>query len=163
MSVPFSEIASLTISALALAVSIYAALKSNKIGIASIQADTCKEIFYKYLIYEIPKFRSNIRFDDGKLCNGNDLCEAIASMRRSALFYKYSDPSFFDALNQKCEPLENLIVYAADHARTSNHEQDEFYKQVQSYLEDIYKMVEDKRIGKSKILPRVFTFVHKRR
>ena len=143
------ESISIVFSGIAIIISIIAVHYSNEIGRASIRADNCKEIFDEYLISKIPKSRSNLRFGpDGKLHNGNNLCEDLSSMLLSALFYKFDDQDFFTKLREKCEFVEDLVAEAADFARPSKDDQDSFFNELQCQLESIYGLIDKKRIGK---------------
>lgn len=145
---------SIVLSAVAIVISCVTAYKSNEIGRAAIRADNCKDIFDKYLIEKIPKSRSDLRFgSDGKLRNGNALCEDISSMLLSALFYKYDDKDFFADLRAQCEAVEDLVAEAANHPRSSEYEQKAFFNELQKDLEAIYEAIDQKRIGKKHRLP----------
>ena len=89
------DIVSAIFSGLALIVSLYAALTANTSVAASIRSTNCSTIFDDYLIKKIPQARTTLRFDSsGYLCNGNNLCDVLANMNMSALFYKYDDNVF---------------------------------------------------------------------
>lgn len=144
-----SEIVSQALSIAALIVSILAVIYSERTGRASIRADNCGKIFDSYLIDKIPKSRTNLRFGaDGKLRNGNEFCDVLTAMMMSALFYKYSDNPFYMRLRQKCEFIEDLISEVGNQARPSEHEQNRFWDELHGELEHVYKMIEDKRIGR---------------
>lgn len=138
------------LSAFALIVSIYAALTANSSAAASIRSTNCSTIFDDYLIKKIPQARAALRFDSsGYLCNGNNLCDVLANMNMSALFYKYDDNIFFKDLIHHCEMLEDMIVEAGNHPRPSEHNQRLFGQEVQKELEVIYSLIDKKRIGKN--------------
>lgn len=158
------NIVSQVVSFIALIVSILTMIYTEKSSRASIRADNCGKIFDEYLIDKIPKSRTNLRFGaDGKLYNGNELCNTLTSMMMAALFYKYSSSTFYELLGEKCKLLEDSIVEAGNHPKISDYEQKAFWDDLQRELQSIYKMVEDKRIGRSKILTRISTFFRKHR
>ena len=157
-----SEIVSQVLSLAALIVSILAAIYSERTGRASIRADNCGKIFDIYLIDKIPKSRTNLRFGaDGKLHNGNEFSDILTEMLMSALFYKYSDNLFYENLGKKCQWIEDLIAEAGNHPIPSEHEQSKFWNELQNELEGVYKMVEDKRIGRAKAVQKALSYVHK--
>ena len=136
-------------SGLALIVSLYAALTANTSAAASIRSTNCSTIFDDYLIKKIPQARTALRFDSsGYLCNGNNLCDVLANMNMSALFYKYDDNVFFKELTHHCGMLEDIVVEAGNHPRSSENEQRIFGQEVQKQLETIYNLIDKKRIGK---------------
>lgn len=155
-----TDVVSQVFSFAAIVVSILTAIYSERSSRASIRADNCGKIFDDYLINKIPKARTNLRFGaDGKLYNGNELCDALTDMMMSSLFYKYSDNSFYKPLGEKCQILEDTIVEAGNYARDSEHDQKKTLDDIQDQLEDIYKMIEDKRIGRGKIVNRCMNFL----
>lgn len=149
-SISIADIISLVFSFFALVTSIVTAWLSERASRASIHADNCSKIFDEYLIEKIPKSRAGLRFDGGgKLHNGNELCEAISSMAVSALFYKYDDADFYAKLSEKCTALEDIIAEAGNYARPSEHDQQTFFKEIQESLQEIYSLIDKKRIGRS--------------
>ena len=89
-----------------------------------------------------------VRFDDkGILCNGNNLCDALADMSMAALFYRYDDKIFFDKLVKECSSLEDLIVEAGNKPKRFEDNQHEFWQAVQKSLESIYRLIDKKRVG----------------
>lgn len=142
---------------LAIIVSIYAAITANKSAAASIRSSNCNAIFDEYLISKIPKARAVLRFDgSGYLRDGNVLCEVLSNMNVAALFYKYDDKDFFEKLTKKCSTLEDAIAEAGNYPRPSEHEQKKFWNEVQESLETIYKLIDQKRVGKKSYLFGIF-------
>ena len=142
------DVISAVLSLFAIVVSIYAAFTANKSAAAAIRSSNCGSIFDDYLIKKIPQARTTLRFDGGgRLCNGNNLCDALTSMSMSALFYRYDDKTFFDKLTKKCSLLEDLIVEAGNKPKDSENEQREFWQEVQESLESIYQLIDRKRVG----------------
>ena len=156
------NIVSQIVSFIALIVSILTMIYTEKSSRASIRADNCGKIFDAYLIDKIPKSRTNLRFGaDGKLRNGNEFSDILTEMLMSALFYKYSDNLFYENLGKKCQWIEDLVAEAGNHPIPSEHEQSKFWNELQNELEGVYKMVEDKRIGRAKAVQRALSYVHK--
>lgn len=147
--VTVADVASSVLAIVAIAVSIIALSQSDKIGKASIRSDNCSKIFDSYLIKQIPEARTRLHFgSDGRLQNGNGLCNELDKMMISSLFYKYDDNKFFVELNRKCDSLVDDIVDAGNHSLVSEYEQNHFFENVQKNLEDIYDLIDKKRTGK---------------
>lgn len=142
------DIISAALSLFAIVVSIYAAFTANKSAAAAIRSSNCGVIFDDYLIKKIPQARTTLRFDDkGILCNGNNLCDALADMSMAALFYRYDDKIFFNKLVKECSSLEDLIVEAGNKPKRFEDNQHEFWQAVQKSLESIYRLIDKKRVG----------------
>lgn len=126
------DIISAALSLFAIVVSIYAAFTANKSAAAAIRSSNCGVIFFD---------------DKGILCNGNNLCDALADMSMAALFYRYDDKIFFDKLVKECSSLEDLIVEAGNKPKRFEDNQHEFWQAVQKSLESIYRLIDKKRVG----------------
>lgn len=63
-------------------------------------------------------------------------------MNMSALFYKYDDNVFFKELTHHCGMLEDIVVEAGNHPRSSENEQRIFGQEVQKQLETIYNLID---------------------
>lgn len=149
-TISLADIISLLLSVAALVVSGLTAWLSDRANRASIHADNCSKIFDEYLIERIPKSRAGLRFDGkGKLHNGNELCDAISSMAVSALFYKYDDEEFYRKLSGKCTSLEDIVAEAGNYIKPSEHDQRAFFREVQASLQEIYSLIDRKRLGRN--------------
>lgn len=143
-----TEVISAFFSVIAILVSVYAAITANKSAAAAIRSANCSEIFDEYLIKKIPQARAVLSFDGvGYLREGNNLCDVLANMNVSALFYKYDDNVFFEELKKRCGMLEDMIVEAGNYPMPSENDQRKFCDDVQSSLESIYGLIDKKRIG----------------
>lgn len=143
------DIASFIISIVALLASIVAIYNDKRIAENDIRASNCSLIFDNYLIEKIPQARAKIQFDssNGHLKNCNELCDVIESMLFSALFYKYDDSHFYLQLKQNCQTLVDLLLLECDKPHLEKEDQDSVIRQIQSNMEIIYHLIDQKRVG----------------
>ena len=70
-------------------------------------------------------------------------------MAVSGLFYKYDDEEFYKKLSGKCTSLEDIIAEAGNYIKPSEHDQRVFFRKVQASLQEIYGLIDRKRVGRN--------------
>lgn len=138
------SIIALIISIIAIALELYGA---QRINIINLKSSFYTKIYDDYLINKIPVARRKILYNNNCVSNVDDLVKQLNDMRRSSLFFKYSDKNFYDGLVKKLQKLENELVEKCD----KELEPDDFCgfnESLNNQLDDIYKFVLTKYTGK---------------
>lgn len=117
---------------------------TNKINL---EAEYFKELFLDHLIEKIPKARTYIRFQNGRLTDIDRLVEELKILNQKSLFYKYWDRNFYANLKSEVQGLEDYLIETADSPLTFS-EQNKAMDEIQRKLEVIYSILGKKYIGK---------------
>jgi len=141
-----TESISLLLSIIAIVIT-FLRLKSNeKTNQNSLNSIYHKEIFFDFLVREIPEAQRLITYNNKMLENTEYLCEILNDMRRTSIFYKYNDKNFYNDLSYKIHELDDMIVSKS--GELSHDEFSDFNTQLQKGIEEIYTITMDKYIGK---------------
>ncbi len=142
------------ISIIAIIVSVFVALYeytyNKKLNSINLESSYLEKIFADFLVNKIPEARNKIRFVSNKLDGINDLQNEVISIRKSALYYKYTDKDFYNDLKKNCQNLEDFIVTYANVEITGEDQYDISKKQmnilnkIETKIEDIYACINTK-------------------
>ncbi len=137
------SLVSLVVSIILAVYQINTNFKMNKVNI---KYNACEKIFDNYLIKEIPDKRRLLKFDKtGKLTGANELKNIIVDMIKDSLYFRYNDKPFYDNLIENLQQLEDFIVNSINKKYDSVRQCD-FYNNIEKFLSEIYKIIEDKKI-----------------
>lgn len=144
------EIVALIISIIAVIISvgvpIYEKANDKRVNDINLNSEYLKEIYILYLTKEIPKSRKIMRFKHNVLCDTNDFCNTLKSFLCDIQFYMYIDKYFYDRLKQVIQELEDFVM-EADGATLNDDEKNEFWDNIDSYLNSIYDLMNQKYIN----------------
>ncbi len=146
------DLAALIVAIIAIIVSVIVAsiqynkeVKLTKINLESVYIN---EIYKEYLITRLPNGRKHLHINpQGKLLYIDKLTTELNSMRQSSLYYLYNDKDFFDRLKNSCQEMEDYLIDMSS-KEILGEEQTEFYGKIQSQMKEIYRIVNEKFIGK---------------
>lgn len=148
------EVIALIVSIFALIISIgvpvieYA--RDYRINRINLESEYFKEIYKEHLVSKLPKARNYITFDASKKLIGTDnLINELQELLVSSLYFKYTNETFYKNLKDKIQALEDYLVGNTG-IQFSNQNQANVYKNINKYMEDIYKMISDAYLGKKK-------------
>lgn len=145
------ELTSLIISIAAFLVSIISIIVSfrqNKaITTLNLQSRYFEKIFDKYLIKEIPKARTYIRYSNNRLADADKLIDALDNVKSDSLYFKYNNKKFYEKLTASIDDLGAFL------SKCSNIEESDQDKQASNILKigekitTIYKIIYTYSIG----------------
>ncbi|WP_341323505.1 hypothetical protein NSQ62_08510 [Solibacillus sp. FSL H8-0523] len=146
------DLAALIVAIVAILVSLFVAIiqynkeiKLNRINLESVYIN---EIYKEYLITGLPNARKHLHITpDGQLLYIDKLVNELNSMRQSSLYYLYNDKEFYNRLKNNCQLMEDFLVDMSS-KEILGEDQVEFYNKIQSQMKDIYKVVNEKFMGK---------------
>lgn len=119
-----------------------------KINIVNMDSEYVKQIYDEYLIYQIPRARRKIHHGENEIEGIDEITHILNDIRRDSIFYKYTDNDFYKEL---CEVLHKTEDYAVKKSgKMTDDEYVEFTKDLNGQIEDIYRIIHTKYIGKKK-------------
>lgn len=109
----------LILSILAIIISISVAIGeyiwNKKINITNLQSEFYKDIYFKYLMKDIPQARQYIHYNNEELTDVNKLTDVLNSIRQDSLFFKYKDKVFFENIKKQTQELEEHLIAKEGH------------------------------------------------
>jgi hypothetical protein len=146
------EIAALIVSIVAVIIALAVGYIQHKreydINQTNLEAVYFNDIYKEYLIKRIPIARRYIRFDkNGVLKDTNKIRNELNNIRQDSIYYLYNDENFYNELKKKCQDLEDYLVRNSTNSLLGE-EQTEFHNKLQNELKDIYRIINDKFLGK---------------
>lgn len=84
--------------------------QAKRISEITLKSNYYNKIFDAYLIEKIPAARKYIRFQNDRLVDTNELVNVLTDMRRDALYFKYSNKSFYNKLKEITQKIEDYIM-----------------------------------------------------
>lgn len=146
------EIAALIVSIVAAIIALAVAYIQHKrefsINQTNLEAVYFNEIYKEYLIKRIPNARKYIHIDmNGVLKDTDKIRDELNNIRQDSLYYFYNDEKFYNKLKLKCQSFEDYLIRSSS-TPLVGEEQTEFLNNLQSELKDIYKIINDKFLGK---------------
>lgn len=144
------DVAAFVVSICAILISIFVpifqALHDNKINKLSLESLYHQEIYKDYLLEKIPMARRYLIFtSDGKLDETNLLCKTLEEMVFDSLYFFYQDQSFYDDLKEKCDELIEYLVQLSQQNNSSENQRIAM-DEVQTYIKEIYSLIEQKLV-----------------
>lgn len=107
-----------------------------------------RDIYSGYLLIKLPSALQDISFLEYRICGSEPLEACLTKMRHDSLYYKYTNPEFYEELKRNMMALEDYVVNA--HNRTFDHEQqNDFHSAMQDKLKTIYTTINKSYHGKS--------------
>ncbi|MGF2154927.1 hypothetical protein [Lactococcus lactis] len=108
-----------------------------------------KDIYWEYLIKKIPESRNFVQHSaiENKITGTDKITNELNNIRRDSLFFKFTDNEFYQEICKKLENLEDKYV-KADKMILAKY--DEFNKEVDILLTEIYDMITSKYTGTAK-------------
>lgn len=137
------------ISIIALIVSIIAAAYeiylNRKINTINLNAYYFNEIYREHLINKIPKARKYISISNNKVVGCIYMIKEMQELQSDSLYYKYSDRVYFEKLKKSAQILEEYLI-DCDNKTFVGEEQTDFLNNLATYLEKLYKVINEKYI-----------------
>lgn len=117
-----------------------------KINQINLKSNICEKIFDEYLIRLIPQARRYLDFDkNDKFVGAKELQNVLISMLKDALFFRYNDRKFYDALDAELQSLEDLLVNNMNKS-VERIKQNDLLNNIEEKLKKIYDIIEQKKI-----------------
>lgn len=119
---------------------------SKKFNQTNLQADLIKEIYWNYLIHDVPSARLMMHYNDEILNGADELRKTLNLIRRDSLFFKYNDKKFYNKLKKQLQDLEDELV-VHDETRMTHDEFSSFNTKLNNSIEEIYNTIMNKYLG----------------
>lgn len=136
------SIIAIIVAALCVFYEIYSSKKINKVNLES---KYYEKIFDEILLYEIPKARNYFVHIGGKLEGTNKLQQAMISLRKKSLFFKYKDLEFYVELSGMCMDIEDYLFNSE--GVMTKEEYEKFEYQIDNKLEGLYNLISNQSVG----------------
>ena len=120
--------------------------QNEKINKINMNARLYNEIFDIYLIERIPKARIYLRFENNKLVDSERICDTLADLRNSILYFRYADKNFYTDLCNQIDELEDYVMQCGNR-ESIQEEQGDVFHEIQDKLEKLYKTINDNYTG----------------
>lgn len=137
----------LSLGAIAISVGsfIWQDIRNKKYHDADLEADYYKEIYWKYLISELPTARNRITYNDGRVSSTNDIEDVLNKIRQDSVFFKFKDKKYYQNIIKKLQDLEDIYVEVdeLDHDGFADFQND-----TEKRITEIYKIITDKYLGR---------------
>lgn len=147
------EIITIVISAIAVFVSIASAIftycQNNKHTHLNLQSRYFEKIFDEYLIKNIPISKEYIKLVNNKLDGADRLINTLDEMKRSSLYFKYNNESFYKNLKSKIDELTSYLTDSSNRNLDSD-EYSEVNTEVKKRIEEIYQIIHTNYAGSEK-------------
>lgn len=141
-------IVSIVAAVIALAVACIQRRTDHKLNQTNLESVYFNEIYKQYLIKRLPNARKYIHIDmNGILKNTDRIRDELNNIRQDSLYYLYNDSGFYDQLKTKCQSLEDYLVTTSS-SPLVGEEQTEFHNKLQSELKELYRIINNKFLGK---------------
>ena len=142
------------ISIIAIIISIIVAflelVRDFKINKVNLESEYFKDIYKEHLIYKIPKARGYIKFDiNDKMVGTDKLIDELQLLRQDSLYFQYNNHTFYRELKERTQKLEDFLVGKAE-TKFICEDQTQAYKEIQTELNGIYKLISDGYLGKKR-------------
>lgn len=140
----------LILSILAIIISLSVAIGeyiwNKKINITNLQSEFYKDIYFKYLMKDIPQARQYIHYNNEELTDVNRLIDVLNSIRQDSLFFKYKDKVFFEKIKKLTQELEEHLIAKEGHMDADTFS--DFNSDLNNRIEKLYTSIMDKYNGK---------------
>ncbi|WP_139990884.1 hypothetical protein [Paenibacillus paridis] len=142
-------IVSITAAVIALAVAYIQQKTDHKLNQTNLESVYFNEIYKEYLIKRLPNARKYIHIDsNGRLTDIDKIRDELNSIRQDSLYYFYNDGNFYNKLKLKCQSMEDYLIRSSINPLVGE-DQTEFFNKLQNELKELYRIINDKFIGKN--------------
>jgi len=115
MSLPSSEVVTNILALIALLISLYSLHKTSTLEKRGHEFVLFQEVYQNYLVKKIPEARANIIItQSGKIQGIDQFTSTLTDLRKISLYFKFSDPDFFENLKNTMWRLEDYLVMAQE-------------------------------------------------
>jgi len=145
------EIAAIIISILALLVAIvtpiFEKICDKNINDQSLEAEYFRELYGNILYQESPKALSMIHFDGQKVTGTDEMIEVLRSIRLQSVFFKFSNPDFYNELINTTQQIEDLIIQMPENMTDMDFNYK--YQKIIELFSNLHSMISNKCLGRS--------------
>lgn len=134
---------SVIISIIALYLSIKTYKRNKKVAEKTLNKKFFDDIFSDYLLEKIPRCLTEIEKDRGLIReNSSDFNKIINEMLEEAMFYKYFENDFYKKISKIVVAIDEKTIVSPN-GNSSTEVVDEYKKNLNSLVEDLYKELKD--------------------
>lgn len=132
-------LAALFVAIVSLVSSIVGIVLQKKMNTINLEASYYQKIFDKYILDEIPKKVSELKFDSNKKLNRNyqDLNHLVMQMVRDAKYFSFSNPKFYDKLSKLSMKLDDKLVIISGKTVERVHDQNQLIEEIEKSVSEI--------------------------
>lgn len=139
------ELTSLIISIAAFLVSVISIIvtfRQNKaITTLNLQSRYFEKIFDKYLIEEIPKARTYIRYSNNRLADADKLIDTLDNVKSDSLYFKYNNNKFYESLKDNIDDLGKFLSECSNIDESDQDKQADNIKKIGNKITTIYQII----------------------
>lgn len=121
-------------------------VNSNKNNFTNLEAEFFKELYLEILMYDIPKGRAYIHYNEKRISGVDQLIDAISEIRRRSLYFKSNHPKYYDELIKICQELEDMLVKTDKEFTSEDFYQ--FMKSIENMIDNLYEHISKEYIDK---------------
>lgn len=127
-------------------VPIFEYLWNKKMNERNLSSEYFKALFSDIIYVELPKAREYVHFN-GEIITGTDkLEEVMRLLRQKLIYFKKSNPDFYNCLIEEIQNFENHLVTKSGKADNSAFAS--FYNEVDEKIEKIYTYINSMYLGR---------------
>ena len=126
---------------------IYQMINDRKLNAINLEAEYFKEIYGKYLLYEIPNARKRLQFINKTLSGQKNLMGILNEIRHDSIYFLYTDKKFYENIKFLTQDLEDYLANCAN-ISFSLENQEVVFNEIQEKLENIYDTLIKKYHGR---------------
>ena len=120
--------------------------QAKRISEITLKSNYYTKIFDAYLIEKIPAARKYIRFQNDRLVDTNELVNVLTDMRRDALYFKYSNKSFYNKLKEITQKIEDYIMNCGNR-NLEPEEQAGVFLEIHKMISELYSVIDEAHMG----------------
>ena len=120
--------------------------QAKRISEITLKSNYYNKIFDAYLIEKIPAARKYIRFQNDRLVDTNELVNVLTDMRRDALYFKYSNKSFYNKLKEITQKIEDYIMNCGN-INLEPEEQAGVFLEIHKMISELYSVIDEAHMG----------------
>lgn len=127
-------------------VPIFEYLWNRKMNERNLSSEYFKALFSDIIYVELPKAREYIHFNGQEITGTDSLENVMRLLRQKMIYFKKSNPDFYNSLIQEIQNFENLLITKSGKADSGAFAS--FYNEVDEYIEKIYTYINKMYLGK---------------
>lgn len=106
-----AEVISNVIALVALAISLYGAIREHTTEKRSHEFDIFRDVYQEFLVKRLPEARSQISITQSGAVSGTDnFINELISLRKASIYFQYTEPEFYEDLRKKLWALEDYLI-----------------------------------------------------
>ncbi len=119
---------------------------NRKMNTQNLSSEYFMNIYGELIFNDLPIAREYIHFDGSKITGTDRMITALRTMRQRSIYFKRTQPLFYEKIIQEIQALEDYLVNT--NAVADNDKFVAFHNKVDEHLETILACISDTYLGK---------------